>query len=134
MRQVRADSIVTAADATDIAIASTATVYTKAFKISFGDYFSLDYKASSTSGTPDVKIELEESIGANLPATEGSADSNYVEPESMSDIEANLTTETWHKKAITPVVGIYARLKITGNVGNPADTIVNAKINRQEEA
>jgi len=133
MRQFTTDDIVSSDDSTDIAVASTAVVYTKAFKIGFGDYFSLDYKAVSSNGSPELKIELEQSIEDALPVTEGSADDNYVEAEDASDIESALATETWNKKAITPPVGVYARLKITGGVGNNADTILNAKINQRQE-
>jgi len=133
MKRVFSDPITLANGNKNIVIASTAVVYTKAFKMSYGEYFSLDYKAVSDTGDPSIKIELEQSIGDNLPTTEGSSDTNYVEPENMSDIEADLTTETWKKKSLSPVPSMYARLKITGSGTNEADTIVSAYINRQEE-
>lgn len=133
MKRVAVTPILSSAEAVDIAIASAATVYTKAFKLAFGEYFSLAYKASSATGTPDVKIELEVAIKDVLPATEGSADTNYVEPENMADVETSLTTETWHIKSLSPPPCVYARLKITGSGSNPADTILNAHIMKQEE-
>lgn len=133
MRKVFVDNIVGSDESSSIAVAGAVTVYTKAFKIDYAEYFSLDYKALSASGAPDLKIEIEQSIGDNLPATEGSSDTNYVEAENMADIETSLTTETWHKKTINPAVSKYARLKITGAAGNNADTIFTAKLNRTEE-
>lgn len=116
----------TAAGSEDIAVASTAVVYTRAIRLLFGEYFSLKYKAVSATGSPSVKIEFEESDRA--PETEGAADAHYVEPESLNDIEADLTSETWHIKSFSPPVAIYGRLKITGSGSNPADTIVNAML------
>jgi len=131
MRQITSDPIVGSDSSENMTIEETAVVYTKAFKIGFGDYFSLDYKAASATGTADVKIELEQSVGDAVPTTEGSLDLNYV--ESVSDIETSLSDEVWHKKAITPPVSKYARLKITGVGSNPTDTIFNAKINQRQE-
>lgn len=123
---------VTASDGktTAIAVASTATVYTHSFKLSFGRYFSVAYLAAS-SGTPDLKIEWESAF--QEPATEGAADTYWSEPENMQDIEANLTTKTIHRKSISPIVDIYGRFKITGNAGNPADTTLNLWIGQQEQ-
>ncbi len=131
MKRVCTDQITLANGSTSIAIASTAVVYTKAFKVGFGEYFALSYKAVSASGSPDIKIELEQ--GIDVPTTEGSADSAWVVPENMANIETKLTTETQHHKSISPVPMLWARLKITGNDANPADTIVTAYISKQEE-
>ncbi len=133
MKRVFVDPILSSAETVSIAIASTAVVYTRAFKLAFGEYFSLAYKALSAAGTPDIKIELEQSIKDVLPATEGAADTNYVVAENMANIETNLITETWHIKALNPGLSVYARLKITGNAGNAADTVFTGHINRQEE-
>jgi len=134
MRKVKSTPIFGSTGVTDIAVASTATVYTRAFRIDYGDYFSLDYKANSANGSIDLKIELEQSVADNLPATEGSSDANYIEPENVSDIVSSLTTEnTWKKKSLSPAPGIYARLKITGQGSNNADTVFNGYINQQVE-
>ena len=130
MKDVSVDKILSSSEGENIAIASAAVVYTKAFRMDKGEYFALFYKATS-AGTPGLKIELETSW--TLPATEGAADDNFVEAESLTDIEADLTTKTWHHKAITPPVCKYARLKITGSGTNPADTVLNAKIAQQQE-
>jgi hypothetical protein len=131
MGKIFPQGVLTAAESTSIAIASTAVVYTKSFKLAWGEYFGLRYQAVSAGGTPDVKIELE--MGDDVPITEGAADLEYVEPEAFSDIETNLTTETVHRKAISPPPFGYGRFKITGNAANPADTIVNMKLSIYEE-
>jgi len=117
---------ITALGLEDIAVASTATVYTDSFKLKQGMYFGLWLLASSAAGAPDLKIQLEESYTA--PATEGSADSNYVIPENMADIQSSLTAETAKVQLISPVPMTYARFKITGQGTNNADTILNMKI------
>ena len=133
MKRVEIKNILNSSQSADIAVASQATVYTKAFKIAFGEYFGLAYKAVSATGSPDVKIELELGVNDAPPSTEGAADTNYVEAENAADIETNLTTETWHIKSLSPVASGYARLKITGNASNAADTIVNAKLRKQAD-
>jgi len=109
----------------------TSTIYSKSFALGNGNYFGVAYQSTSTSGTPTVKIELEESW--TTPATEGSSDTNYIEPESFSDIETTLTTETWHIKSLSPVVAPYGRFKFTGNSGNPGDCTSKIKVLRQDK-
>jgi len=120
----------TSADSASIAVAATAVIYTRSFKLAFADFFCVSYKATGTA--PDVLIELEQ--GVDRPTTEGSSDTAWVEPENMANIETNLTTTTWHHKNLSPVTLPYARFKITGNAGNHAtDTVLTMKISRQEE-
>jgi hypothetical protein len=131
MNRVSVENITTAADSVSIAVASAAVVYTKAFDLSYGAYFALAYKAVSATGSPSIKIELEQSW--ILPTTEGAADANWVVPEGATATEADLTTETQHLKALSPVTMPFGRLKITGSGTNPADTIVTAKISQQQQ-
>ncbi len=132
MRKVFTQDVLDASDnlTTDIAVASTAVIYTKSFKLSFADYFAISYIASST-GTPALKIELEQSF--QEPTTEGSSDANWVEPENMADIETALATKTMHHKSLAPVTLAYARFKITGGASNPSDTTIAIKVSQQEE-
>lgn len=123
--------ITTAAESQNIAVASTGVVYTKAFKMSFAEYFGLWIKAVSASGTPDIKVELEESY--TLPATEGSSDGNWVEPDGFSDIASQINDEVAHIYTISPKPMPYGRFKITGINSNPADTIVTANLFMQEQ-
>ena len=131
MRHVSSQDIVLSTESANIAVALIAVIYTKAFKMAYGDYFGLKYKAVSASGTPDVKIELE--VNNALPTTEGAADTDWSVPEGMANIETNLITETIRHKSIAPPPFAYGRLKITGNAANPADTIVTSKLSIQEE-
>jgi len=112
-----------------IAIASTATVYTHYFKLSFGVAFGLWYQATS-SGTVNLKIELEESY--TTPTTDGSADTNYVVGSGVSDVESALADENAHVKTLSPVPMKYARFKITGGDGNDASTTLSLKVFQQE--
>uniref|UniRef100_A0A6H1ZNV5 Uncharacterized protein n=1 Tax=viral metagenome TaxID=1070528 RepID=A0A6H1ZNV5_9ZZZZ len=131
MRKVQVQKVLLSTESASIAVASTAVVYTKAMKLAFGDYFALSYKAVSAAGSPDVKIELEQSY--ELPTTEGSSDAEWVEPENMADIETNLTVETQKHKSLSPIPLPYGRFKITGNAGNAADTILTMFLSIQEE-
>lgn len=131
-RRAHHTDILNSSESANIAVAGEVTVYSKAFKIAYGEYFSLRYKAVSASSTPSLKIELEVGVNDAPPTTEGAVDTNYIEQENATDIESALTTETWKAKSIGPVVSAWARLKITGNSGNPSDAILNAKLVRYE--
>lgn len=127
---VTIDDILTYLHSTTIAIASNAVVYTKSWEWGTGEYFSLDYIATS-SGTVGLLIELEQ--GNTLPSTEGSSDSDWVVAENAQNIEADLDDKTQHFKKLSPVVSKYGRLKITGSGSNHSSTTLRAKLARQEE-
>jgi len=129
----RAKDIVDSASDTDIDVATVAVIYSHSFELNVGVFFGIAYRATSATGTPKIKIELEQSW--TPPAAEGSADGNYKVPEGMAAIVASLADENWHIKSLSPIPFGYGRLKITGlgaPAANPADTIVNAKISAQE--
>lgn len=111
--------------ATALAINGTATVYTNSFKIGFADNFGAMFLASSVSSTPNLKIELEQ--GDAPPTIEGSSDANYVVADGVGDVYASLTAITVKRRGISPVPSMYGRYKITGNTGNPTDTLINIK-------
>jgi len=116
----------------DIAVASTATVYTKAISLNLGEYFALIYKATS-DGNVKLQIQIEQS--PVLPTTEGAADDNFVIPEGFSDIESALATETQHIKALTPIALKYFRLKITGlgaPSANDASTTIRLRLGKRD--
>lgn len=132
MKRVVISNIVDSLDSADIAVAAGATtVYTKAFKVAFGEYFALAYRAVSATGTPILQIELQAGINDAPPTTEGADDANYVEPENQADIETSLTTETWHIKSLSPAVSCWLRLKLTG--AGATAVVFNAKIRKQED-
>lgn len=115
--------VVTSDESKSIAIAGEVTVYTKSFPLAFGTFFGIWVRATSDTGTPNVKIELEESYA--LPTTEGSAGTTlWVEPDGFDDIFSAINDELAHVKTIAPVPMNYGRYKITGLTGNPADTVV----------
>jgi len=124
-------TILTAADASDIAVASAAVIYTASFRLTKAVYFGIAYRAVSVSSAPAITIQLEQSW--TLPATEGAADTNYVVPVGLSDIVNTLVAETWQIDGFNPKPMPYARFKITGEATNPADTIVNIYIAKQED-
>jgi hypothetical protein len=115
-----------------IAVASTAVVYTKAFEMSMASFHGIFVKADSATGTPDIKIELQESYV--LPATEGSADGNWVEPDGFADIFEQINDKLAHMKTVTPIPMKYGRYKITGINANPADALVTIYQFMQERA
>lgn len=127
----KAVDVLTAAESANIAVAGVTTVYTKSFKMTFGEYFGVGYYVNSAAGSPDVTIQLEQSWVA--PSTEGASDGNFTIPVGLSDIVTNLTTEqVWYIKTLSPIAFEFGRFKITGNSGNNADTIVNMKFSKQE--
>lgn len=113
----------------DIAVGTDETVYTKAFKLAYGEYFSLFYKATS-AGVVDIKIEIEQCW--ELPTTEGSQDNDYVEPEGLSDVD-DVADTTQHCKSISPIPSEYARLKLTGGATNDANNTIRIRLGKQED-
>jgi hypothetical protein len=123
-----AQDIVTSADVKEIAVASTATIYTKAVRLNYGEYFALMYMATS-DGNVKLQIQLQQSHKA--PDSEGASEAEWIIPTSMSDIESALADEVWHIKTLSPITLPYARLKITGLAApsaNHASTTIQAKI------
>lgn len=104
---------------TNTAVASTASVTSVLVDVSSSGYFGLEYKATSASSTPSVKLEYEMAFDC-------SDTSLFVEPAAASDIEAALTAETWKIASIQPPPMGCMRIKATGDGANPADTVLNA--------
>ncbi len=115
----------------DIGVAGTAVVYTRAFDLNMGVFFGIRYRAVSATAATDIKVELEQSD--QLPVTEGSTDANWVVPSGASALEANLTSEIWVEKTLSPIPKRFGRLKLTGQGTNNADTIFNAFLSKVEE-
>lgn len=105
-----------------LAVASTNVVYSNSFLMKFVSEFGIWVQAVSASSTPSIKIELQESY--TIPATEGSADANYVVGDGVADVYTNLNDENAHVKSLVPVPAQYGRFKITGSATNPADTVL----------
>lgn len=111
-----------------IAVNATATVYSKAIDLSHGETFAMIIDAAS-GGAVGLDIDIEQSDV--LPATEGSADGNYVTPEGVSTF-LQFAAVGRKIKAYAPVVARYMRLKITGTGANAATTTVTAKLSMTE--
>lgn len=118
---------------TTIAVASTDTAYTQSIDLKGGEYFAVAYKAAS-DGEVNLKIEMEQSF--QVPTTEGSSDTMWVEPGNASDIESALADENFHINALgafgLPVPLHYGRFKITGQGSNDASTTISIWLNKQD--
>lgn len=116
--------------ATAITVPSLTTVYSRSFRLNYGQAFGIWLQAGNGSGAANMKIQLEQSRVA--PAVQGASDANYVIGEGVADIFTNLNDASAHVKTVQPVPMKYARLKITGLGSNPADATLTAWIFIQE--
>lgn len=107
--------VATSTGVLEIPIASTAVVYTPAIKLKAGEYFAIDYKATS-DGNVKLKIEFEQCF---TEPTSEAADVRSVVPEGKSPIETALADENWHVVKIEPIAMPFGRFKITG-LGAPS--------------
>jgi len=123
--QGASQKVVTSAGSANIAVVSDAVVYTKSFPLYKGEHFGVWARATSVTGTPNVKIELEQSW--TTPTVEGSAETTlWVIPAGKDPIFSAIADELAQIATVTPVPMAYGRYKITGltEAANPADTIV----------
>jgi len=121
--------IVDVSNSTDIAVASTSTVYTKSFDLpGAGDVFSIAIKATS-DGDVSLLVQMEQGwINLTEIGSEGIANAKYVVPENASNVFTDLNNQNWRIIAWTPVASKKARFKITGQGTNDATTEVQIKI------
>ena len=109
------------------AVNGTGVFYSHCFPIPDGDPACVfDFKFTS-AGSVKCKLELEQSHVE--PATEGSADANFIVPAveagTAKVIAADITDEVAHSIAYAPVGKSFARVKITGVSGNDASTVID---------
>lgn len=116
----------------DIQLGSNGTVFTDAYRFGDADYFALSYIVACT-GTPSVKIEMEQSIVAPAAGNENAADSNFGVPKTIGNIETALTAKTIQHMQLSPVTLTYVRFKITENTGTVTDTVVNMWLSLQKK-
>ena len=121
-----------AGNANPIPVASLGVKYTQSINVEYSQYFSLSYKLAS-SGTPDVQIDMEESVDGNPPVTEGAASANFIVPASITSMVTDETTKTWKMLTITPLTARWIRFKLTGKNANPSDTTLNGYLHEQSE-
>lgn len=114
----------------NITLAETATVYTHSFRIDTGEYTAVSYYLTSTTGTVNATISLEQSF--KLPDSEGTSESNYTIPVGLANVASvNTTNSTWFQKSLSPIALPYARFKIVGGTDNNITTVVNIKVNQE---
>ena len=101
-----------------LAVASTATVYGKAFMPPKNSSFGMFLRFTSAAAV-DVKVELE--CGILPPTTENSADTDWAVGDTLS---AGITDEVTHALVAAPVAAPYCRLKLTGQGSNAASTVL----------
>lgn len=107
--------------------ASGSVVYGHSFPMPDEALFGWEVLFSS-DGTVNVMVELEQ---ANVrPSSEGSADTNFVVPDSItSEMFSAVTDELVHLTTYSPVPSKYGRLKLTALSGNATTTkLARAKL------
>jgi hypothetical protein len=112
----------------DITVSSCAVVYTDAISLCDLNDFALTYKATC-SGSPDMKIELEQGIKA--PTNPNAADTSYAVPETLAPIETSLTNKNIHHRQLSPVTVEFYRFKLTDASGY--STVMNMWLSVQRK-
>ena len=120
-----------AGNANPIPVASTGVKYTKAINVEYSQFFALSYQLAGA--TPDVQIDMEESVDGNPPINEGAASSNFIIPASISSIVADETTTSWKMVTLSPLTARWIRFKLTGKNSNPSTTTLNGYLHEQSE-
>jgi len=118
---------------TQIALGATGTArYTDAFQFGDVDYFALSYIATCT-GTPSIKIEMEQSIVKPAVGNENAADTNFGVPKRIGNIETALVSKTIQHVQLYPVTLPYVRFKLTALAGSPTDIVMNMWLSLQKK-
>ena len=120
-----------AGNANPIPVASTGVKYTKAINVEYSQFFSLSYQLAGA--TPDVQIDMEESVDGNPPINEGASSTNFIIPGSISSIVADETTNNWKMVTLSPLTARWIRFKLTGKNSNPSTTTLNGYLHEQSE-
>jgi len=101
---------------------SGAVAYTYSYPMQLGTSYAFEYQFES-GGVINCQLELEHA--SSLPATEGAASAWFVVPEDAAVFDAACVDANRHIKAYSPAAMPFARLKVTGLVGNAATTKLN---------
>lgn len=120
--------IQTVAGVSAIPVASTGNVKTAPIPINYSEFFGIWCKATSSSGTADVKVELEQCYFNSSTSTD------WVTPDGYSAIFSQINDELVHVKGIVLAPMTFFRLSITGINANPADTIFEGQLFIQSHA
>ena len=107
----------------DVTISGTATHTSPGLNLEHATKVSVWYRATSATA-PNIRIFYQTSYN-DVPA-------NYTRPTDVPDIVTSLTNSEVHMRDISPPVSSHIRIVVSGNTGNPADTVANVKIIIQE--
>lgn len=121
------ETVVASDNASPVAVASQATVYTKSFSLNnqmLGPV-GVMYKATS-SGTVNLSIQALQSY--KQPAIEGTVDSTYV---TWKSVETALANQNWHAATLDTLIMPYGLFKVVGGSGNDASTAIQIKVGKQ---
>ena len=113
------------------AVASTGDIYTHSHKMKYGSNFTLSYKATVTSGTPDVDLYLQQSF--KEPTTEGIAGTATDGWATVGNKIADITDELWHHITIAPCALPFLRFLADGQGSNPATCTLDLRLSKQEQ-
>ncbi len=106
----------------EIAVASTATIYSQAVGLPRNATFCFTVKADS-EGVVELKVEFESSN--ELPSTEETVDTNYVVPDGKIDVITAQADKLVHRHPYAPASTKFGRFKITGTGLNDASTVID---------
>jgi len=122
-------SVGAAGEAT-LAVASTADVITHSHDISGSDALVLWYKATVTSGTPDVDLYLQQ--GPILPTAQGVAGNAVDGWIQIGNKIADIVNENWNYVTLSPVPMPFLRILADGQGSNPASCKLAFRLGRQD--
>lgn len=105
-----------------VAVAKSATVYSKALRLIDLNEFALEFQVACT-GTPDVQLQLQQS----------SDNVNWYVPDTLSDIHAGVTDKVLHGVKLSPIAVEYLRIKLIEGTGTVEDTVVTLKYSAQRK-
>ena len=100
---------------------ATAEVCSGVYGVNRIGYLSVQWQATSVTGTADVKVEVQGSID----------ETNFVEPDGTADVTSSDATEAWHIAGIYIPMVRQIKVCVTGVASNPADTLVTVWLARQ---
>jgi hypothetical protein len=113
-----------------IPIGATQVVYTDHISLCDLNDFALSYIVDC-SGTPGVKIELQQSF--RVPTNPNAADTYYSVPETLAPVEASLTNKLIHHRQLSPVTVEFYRFKLTELTGTVTDTTIQMWLSVQRK-
>lgn len=121
-----------AVDTLDIAVAGTATAYSKIFALpGRGSVKQAIAWLFSSPGSVNVKLELEVGFQQPTASDQGVASTKFV--VSGSALVAAETAKTLVPAAFSPIAAPFARIKATGLSGNDAGTTAKIFISRADK-